>query len=71
MSEAKLKVEGMTCEHCVAAVTRALEGVDGVARARVDLEAGRAVVEYDEQRTDPRALASAVADEGYAAEELA
>lgn len=69
MATATLKVTGMTCGHCVKAVTRALESVDGVRQAKVELGAGRAIVEYDELRTSPGALASAVADEGYAAEE--
>jgi copper chaperone len=71
MSIATLKVDGMTCEHCVRAVARALEGSPGVSRARVDLEQGRAIVDYDEAKTDPRKLAEAVAEEGYTAEELA
>lgn len=70
MSIVTLKVEGMTCDHCVRAVTGALERVNGVQRAKVDRDAGRAVVDYDETRTDPRTLANAVMDEGYTAEEL-
>jgi copper chaperone len=71
MTTATLKVEGMSCGHCVKAVTEALEGVDGVERADVDLEGGRAVVAFDESRTTARALANAVMDEGYTAEEIA
>lgn len=70
MATTTLKIQGMTCDHCVRAVTHALESQDGVARAEVDLGAGRAQVEYDEGRVSPRDLASAVADEGYEAEEL-
>lgn len=69
MTKTTLKIDGMTCGHCVAAVTRALEGADGVATAKVDLQAGRAVVEYDEARTAPGVLVSVVMDEGYTAEE--
>jgi len=69
MSVATLRIEGMTCEHCVRAVTKALETTEGVSRARVDLQDGRAVVEYDETRTNPRELEAAVMDEGYTAEE--
>jgi copper chaperone len=71
MATAKLKVRGMTCGHCVKAVTEALQSQAGVVRADVDLAAGRAVVEYDESRITPRQLASVVADEGYEAEEMA
>ena len=69
MTSATLKVQGMSCQHCVAAVTRALQEVDGVRAARVDLDAGRAYVDYDEKRTGTRELVGAVMDEGYTAEE--
>lgn len=71
MATAVLKVKGMSCDHCLRAVTEALERVDGVERANVDLKAGRAVVEYRDGTSTPRALAGAVMDEGYAAEEVA
>ena len=69
MSEVTLKVTGMSCGHCVKSVTEALESVDGVISARVDLGRGTAVVEYDEGRASPGDLVSAVAEEGYTAEE--
>ncbi len=71
MTTTTLKIGGMTCGHCVKAVTEALEGVPGVQDARVDLEQGRAVVDYDESRADTRALVGAVLEEGYTAEEAA
>lgn len=70
MATATLKVSGMSCEHCVRAVTQALQGTEGVQRASVDLQGARATVEYDESKTNPRALAGAVIDEGYTAEEI-
>lgn len=71
MATATLRVQGMSCGHCVHAVTETLNRVDGVRLAEVDLEAGRATVEYDETRTSPRDLVGAIMDEGYTAEELA
>src|SRR5690606_13540996 len=68
MATTTLKISGMTCGHCVKSVTEALEDVDGVKRADVDLQQGRATVEYDESRTTPRSLAQAVTEEGYPAE---
>ena len=70
MATATLKVTGMTCEHCVKAVTNALRETSGVRNAQVDLKAGRAVVEFDETQTGARELANAVMDEGYTAEEV-
>jgi copper ion binding protein len=69
MTTTTLQISGMTCGHCVRTVTEALEKVDGVEDARVDLEAGRAVVQYDAARTSSRALANAIMNEGYMAEE--
>lgn len=60
-----LKIEGMTCGHCVRAVKQALEAVPGVQSATVDLDGGTAVVTHDETVATP-ALAHAVKEEGYA-----
>lgn len=70
MANTTLKVSGMTCQHCVQAVRAALEGHEAVRRADVDLQAGLAVVEYDDAQVSPRELAGVVAEEGYEAEEL-
>lgn len=64
----RLKVEGMTCNHCVMAVKKALLKVPGVERAEVSLERGEALVEG---KADPKALIQAVEEEGYKAEVLA
>ncbi|HSH45578.1 MAG TPA: cation transporter [Longimicrobiales bacterium] len=66
-----LTVTGMTCGHCKGSVEEALKQVAGVRSARVDLEKGRAIVDYDEAKTSPRELTNAVADAGYSAEEAA
>jgi copper chaperone len=60
----ELKIEGMTCGHCVAAVKKALEKVPGVTGAQVELASGRARVD-GEPSLD--ALLAAVQDEGYQA----
>lgn len=64
-----LTVTGMTCGHCVSSVQSALEDLSGVRSARVDLDASRAIVDYDEAKTSPRELTVAVAEAGYQAEE--
>ena len=65
MQRVTLRIDGMSCGHCVRAVRSALEGVDGV---RVeDVTVGSAVVAYDPARADPERIARAVAEEGYAA----
>ena len=37
MATTTYKVTGMTCEHCVSAVTSELTGLDGVSAVTVDL----------------------------------
>ena len=57
-----LNIEGMMCQHCVAHVTKALEGVPGAETVAVSLENNNAVVTGN---ADREALAAAVADAGY------
>ncbi|MBM3260195.1 MAG: cadmium-translocating P-type ATPase [Candidatus Sericytochromatia bacterium] len=61
----RLGIGGMTCASCVAAVTRTLEGTDGVLDARVDLVSHQATVRYDTDRTSPEAMAGVVRDAGF------
>ncbi len=68
MARTTLTVSGMTCNHCVHSVKSALEDVAGVRSARVDLDAGNALVDYDDALTSPRELTTAVADAGYQAD---
>jgi len=65
MTETILKVEGMSCGHCVARVEKALESVEGVKDARVDLEKKEAQVDYDPQNTDIGKMKEAVEEAGY------
>lgn len=49
-----VKIKGMTCRHCVMAVTKALSGIDGIRDVKVDLEKGEA--SFTEDRPVDRAL---------------
>jgi copper chaperone len=71
MKQAVLKIRGMSCGHCARTVSQALEAVEGVKKAEVDLAGGQARIEYEESQTTPDALVGAVMDEGYTAEEAA
>ncbi len=65
-----LTVEGMMCEHCVAHVKQALEGIEGVEEANVDLDAGTAVVTLSSEVSN-QALTNAVVDAGYEVKAIA
>ena len=43
---ATVKIKGMSCGHCVSAVTNALKGLEGIDNVNVDLGKGEAT--YDE-----------------------
>lgn len=60
----RIRVEGMTCGHCVAAVTEELSRVPGVHAVHVDLDSGVAEVRAAAP-IDPSAFAAAVEDAGY------
>ena len=61
-----LNVEGMMCQHCVAHVKKALEAIDGVSEANVDLDAGKVTVGLSSDVPDD-ALVAAVVEAGYEA----
>ena len=62
----KLNVEGMMCQNCVKHVTKALEGVEGVTKADVDLDSKSAVVDLSADVPD-KELIDAVTEAGYEA----
>ena len=61
--EVKMKIKGMMCEKCVAHVSEALNGIEGV-HARVSLEENCAYLTFDRE-VDPKILKKAVRDAGY------
>ncbi len=62
---AVIDVQGMTCQGCVASVTRVLKASPGVADARVSLEQHSASVDFDPKLIDLDALRQAVIDAGF------
>ena len=64
--EKKLSVEGMMCQHCVAHVKKALEGVEGVEEAVVDLDSNSATAKLSADVAD-QVLVDAIVDAGYEA----
>lgn len=58
------QVTGMTCGHCVAAVTREVESLEPVTDVRVELESGDVTVTSERPLTDEE-IAGAVDEAGY------
>lgn len=64
MSTQTYQVSGMTCEHCVNAVTEEVGRLDGVGAVRVDLASGRLEVDATAP-VSADAVRSAVDEAGY------
>ncbi|MEN6468881.1 MAG: heavy-metal-associated domain-containing protein [Smithella sp.] len=59
-----IKIKGMSCQHCVMAVTKALGALDGIKNVQVDLKTG--VATYEEVKpVDAQVVAQAVKKAGY------
>ncbi|MEJ5300735.1 MAG: heavy metal-associated domain-containing protein [Thermodesulforhabdaceae bacterium] len=58
------KVKGMSCQHCVKAVTKALQVLEGVKRVEVSLEKGEARIET-EKPLDTETIAQTLKKAGY------
>jgi copper chaperone CopZ len=66
METMELKVPGMSCGHCEAAVKREIAKLPGVASVSVDL--GTKIVVVEGEGLEWEAIAAAVDDAGYEAE---
>lgn len=60
-----LKIEGMSCQNCVAHATKALQQIDHVQTVHIDLEAGTGQVEHEGASLEE--MVSRLDDEGYTA----
>ena len=59
-----IKIKGMSCNHCVMAVTKALGRIEGIANIRVDLASGEAT--FDEMKpVDMKLVTEGIRKAGY------
>jgi copper chaperone len=65
MEQKTLNVEGMSCEHCVKAVSNAIGGITGVEDVTVSLKDKTASFKYDPAITLIEAIITAITDEGF------
>ena len=59
-----VKIKGMSCQHCVMAVTKALSGLAGVKDVQVDLKNGEATF-AEEKPVEMQAIRDAIAKAGF------
>ena len=70
MKKEKYIVTGMTCSACSSRVEKAVNKLDGIGKASVNLLTNSMQVEYDEMKLDEENIVQAVVDAGYGAERV-
>lgn len=63
MKKEIIRIDGMTCNHCVMAVRRQLAGVDGLEVE--DVAIGSAIVRYDDTTIETDRIDAAIAEAGF------
>ncbi len=59
-----IRIKGMSCQHCVMAVTKALSAIDGIKDVKVDLKSSQAHFE-ETKPVDAKIVADAVKKAGF------
>jgi copper chaperone len=65
MEKAKIDVRGMSCDHCVKAITAAVTALPGIGSVDVNLSAGTVAVEYDSDQTSIETIKREIEDQGF------
>jgi len=60
-----LNVEGMSCNHCVNGIKKAVGEIEGVISVEVSLEEKKVTVEYNQAKTKIDYIKEVIIDEGY------
>lgn len=65
MTQEAIKVEGMSCMHCQLRVKKAVEAVEGVQKADVNLQTKQVTVDYEEGKANSEKVKTAIREAGY------
>ena len=60
-----LKVEGMTCQHCVQTVTETVGKMTGVEKVEVSLEQKEVTIDFDELQIQTEAICAQIVEAGF------
>jgi len=63
MADTTIKVEGMSCQHCVMRVTKALQGLNGI--QDLDVQIGAVKLRFDEHSLKKEDIEKAIENAGY------
>lgn len=65
MAQQTINVEGMSCEHCVQTITKAVGEAAGVQNVSVNLEAKNVSVDYDETAISLEDISAKITEAGF------
>ncbi|MFT4578822.1 MAG: copper chaperone [Nitrospinales bacterium] len=65
MTQDSLKVDGMTCQHCVQTITDAVEKIAGTNKVAVDLDKKEVQVDYNEEETNLQEISDKIVEVGF------
>lgn len=65
MEVLNLKVEGMTCQHCVKSVKSSITALPGIKNIDVSLSENKVTLEFDSGKVSLEKIISAITEEGY------
>ena len=65
MTQESLKVDGMTCQHCVQTITDALGEIAGTNKVAVDLDKKEVQVDYNEDKTNLQEISDKIVEIGF------
>jgi copper chaperone len=60
-----IKVEGMTCQHCVQTITEALNNITGLNTVNVDLVKKEVSVKFNENETELKKISDKIIEVGF------
>ena len=65
MTQEVLKVDGMTCEHCVQTITDTLGKIAGTSKVTVDLDKKEVQVDYNDEETNLQEISDKIVEVGF------
>ena len=65
MIQESLKVEGMTCQHCVETITEALGEIVGTNKVEVYLDKKEVQINYNEKETNLKEISNKIVEMGF------
>ena len=60
-----IDVDGITCDHCVATITKAIESLSGIIKVNVDIQKQQVVVEFNESLKNSKKILEKIGEAGF------